>query len=321
MQQEPLSSHNYLVDPMKVIVTPPSFCKSESLKSKLSSLFPNTVYSERDQYLSGPELIEFLKEADAAIIGRDPIDQKTLNALPQLKMISKYGVGLDNLDLNAIKQRGVVLAVTAGTNKRSVAELVLSFMIGLCHNIFVSAEKMKRGEWIREGGQNLSGKTVGIIGCGNVGQELVKILNPFGCNILVNDIENRSGFCKAQGATESSFQVLLKESDIVSLHVPLTSLTRDMINEKALNSMKASAFLVNTSRGPVINQSHLHRALVSKEILGAALDVFCSEPPNDLEFLNLPNLMVTPHIGGNSLEAVEAMGQGAIDNLVKYFNK
>ena len=85
--------------------------------------------------------------------------------------------------------------------------------------------------------------------------------------------------------------------------------------------MKASAFLVNTSRGPVINESDLHRALVSKEILGAALDVFCSEPPNDLEFLNLPNLMVTPHIGGNSLEAIEAMGQGAIDNLVKYFNK
>ena len=85
--------------------------------------------------------------------------------------------------------------------------------------------------------------------------------------------------------------------------------------------MKTSAFLINTSRGPVINQSHLHRALVSKEILGAALDVFCSEPPDDLEFLNLPNLMVTPHIGGNSLEAVEAMGQGAIDNLVKYFNK
>ena len=261
--------------------------------------------------------MEFLKDADAAIIGRDPVTQDTLNALPQLKMISKYGVGLDNVDLNAIKKSGIEFSITTGVNKRSVAELTLSFMIGLCHNIFISAERMKRGEWIREGGQNLSGKTIGIIGCGNVGKEVVKILKPFGCKILINDIEDRSKFCLKQGAIESSFELLIKESDIVSLHVPLTNLTRNMINKNVLKDMKVNAFLINTSRGPVVNPSHLHRALVSKEILGAALDVFCSEPPNDIEFLKLPQLMVTPHIGGNSIEAVEAMGQGAIDNLLK----
>ena len=306
---------------MKIVVTPPAFYKSEALKLKLSSLFPNTVYNQNTDYLSGSELLNFLKDADAAIIGRDPVTQDTLDALPKLKMISKYGVGLDNLDLNAIKQRGIELAFTKGINKRSVAELTLSFMIGLCHNIFISAERMKRGEWIREGGQNLSGKIIGIIGCGNVGKEVIKILKPFGCKILINDIEDRSKFCLKQGAIEASFELLIKESDIVSLHVPLTNLTRDMINQNVLEDMKANAFLVNTSRGPVVNQSHLHRALVSKEILGAALDVFCSEPPGDIEFLQLPQLMVTPHIGGNSIEAVEAMGQGAIENLLKYFNK
>lgn len=306
---------------MKVVVTPPAFYKSESLKSKLSSLFPNTVYNQNADYLLGEELISFLKDADAAIIGRDLVTQDTLNALPQLKMISKYGVGFDNLDLNSIKQRGIELAFTTGINKRSVAELTLSFMVGLCHNIFISAERMKRGEWIREGGQNLSGKTIGIIGCGNVGKEVIKLLKPFGCKILINDIEDRSEFCREQSAIESTFELLIKESDIVSLHVPLTNLTRDMINKNVLKDMKANAFLVNTSRGPVVNSSHLHRALVSKQILGAALDVFCSEPPDDIEFLQLPQLMVTPHIGGNSREAVEAMGQAAIDNLLKYFNK
>ncbi len=306
---------------MKVVVTPPAFYKSESLKSKLSSLFPNTVYNQNPDYLSGEDLMSFLKDADAAIIGRDPVTQDTLNALPQLKMISKYGVGFDNLDLNAIKKRGIELAVTTGINKRSVAELTLSFMVGLCHNIFISAERMKRGEWIREGGQDLSGKTIGIIGCGNVGKEVIKLLKPFGCKILINDIEDRSEFCREQSAIESTFELLIKESDIVSLHVPLTNLTRDMINKNVLKDMKANAFLVNTSRGPVVNSSHLHRALVSKQILGAALDVFCSEPPDDIEFLQLPQLMVTPHIGGNSIEAVEAMGQAAIDNLLKYFNK
>lgn len=306
---------------MKVVVTSPSFCKSESLKSKLSSLFPNTVFTDKKDYLSGAELIDFLQDADAAIIGRDPVTRETLDALPKLKMISKYGVGLDNLDLEAIQKKGIELAVTAGTNKRSVAELTLSFMLGLSHNIFISAERMKRGEWIREGGRNLSGKTIGIIGCGNVGTEVVKLLKPFDCHILINDIEDKNAFCREQGAQGSSFESLIRESDIVTLHVPLTSLTREMIDEKVLKIMKSSAFLINTSRGPVVNPSALHQALVSGEISGAALDVFYSEPPDNLEFLQLPNLMVTPHIGGNSVEAVEAMGQAAIDNLSKFFNK
>ena len=194
-------------------------------------------------------------------------------------------------------------------------------MLGLSHNIFISAERMKRGEWIREGGRNLSGKTIGIIGCGNVGTEVVKLLKPFDCHILINDIEDKNAFCREQGAQGSSFESLIRESDIVTLHVPLTSLTREMIDEKVLKIMKSSAFLINTSRGPVVNPSALHQALVSGEISGAALDVFYSEPPDNLEFLQLPNLMVTPHIGGNSVEAVEAMGQAAIDNLSKFFNK
>lgn len=306
---------------MKVVVTPPAFCKSEYLKSKLSSLFPNTVYSQKNNYLSESELIGFLKNADAAIIGRDSITKATLEALPQLKIISKYGVGLDNLDISSIKEKGVELAVTAGTNKRSVAELTLSFMLGLCHRTFIGAERIKRGEWIREGGHNLSGKTIGIIGCGNVGKEVVHLLKPFGCVILVCDIEDRSEFCRDQGVTESSMGSLIEKSDIVTLHVPLTDLTRNMIDETVLRKMQANAYLINTSRGAVVNPSALHKALVSGEISGAALDVFCSEPPDDMAFLELPNLMVTPHIGGNSVEAVEAMGQAAIDNLVEFFKK
>ena len=306
---------------MKVVVTPPAFCKSEYLKSKLSSLFPNTVYSQKNNYLSESELIGFLKNADAAIIGRDSITKATLEALPQLKIISKYGVGLDNLDISSIIEKGVELAVTAGTNKRSVAELTLSFMLGLCHRTFIGAERIKRGEWIREGGHNLSGKTIGIIGCGNVGKEVVHLLKPFGCVILVCDIEDRSEFCRDQGVTESSMGSLIEKSDIVTLHVPLTDLTRNMIDETVLRKMQANAYLINTSRGAVVNPSALHKALVSGEISGAALDVFCSEPPDDMAFLELPNLMVTPHIGGNSVEAVEAMGQAAIDNLVEFFKK
>lgn len=271
--------------------------------------------------MSGQELIDFLKDAEAVIIGRDIFNQEILDALPKLKVISKYGVGLDNLDQEAIKNSGVTLGAVAGTNKRSVAELALSFMIGLCHNIFISAVKMKNEEWLPDGGINFSEKTVGIVGCGNIGKEVVKLLKPFSCKILINDIEDRSEFCQEQGAAEMDFNSLVRESDIVTLHVPLTKQTRDLVNEKVFKSMKPSAFLVNTSRGPVVNNPDLHQALVSGEIKGAAMDVFSPEPPVDWEFIKLPNLMVTPHIGGNTVESVEAMGQAAIDKLVEFYKK
>jgi phosphoglycerate dehydrogenase-like enzyme len=306
------------MDAPRVVVTPPSFCKSPFLRAELSSHFPNTVFNEKDGYLSGHELIEFLKDADAAMIGRDLISAELVRSLPKLQMISKYGVGLDNVDQDALRCANIEFRMTFGTNKRSVAELTLGFMIGLCHNIF--SEKLKEGLWQREGGQQLSGKIVGVIGCGNVGQELVRLLQPFQCHVRVRDIAGRSEFCRQSGAVEMEFEELIVEADIVTLHVPLTEDTENLINKSVLEKMKPSAFLVNTSRGRVVNQEDLQKALVSGEIAGAGLDVYCEEPPTDIEFLQLSNLIVTPHIGGNAKEAVEAMGMAAIQNLVEYYN-
>jgi phosphoglycerate dehydrogenase-like enzyme len=306
------------MDAPRVVVTPPAFCKSPSLRAELLRYFPNTVFNEKDRYLSGHELIEFLKDADAAMIGRDLICIELVRSLPKLKMISKYGVGLDNVDQDALRSANIEFCVTFGTNKRSVAELTLGFMIGLCHNML--SEKLKKGFWLREGGQQLSGKIVGVIGCGNVGKELVRLLNPFQCQIRVQDIADRREFCRQSDAVETEFEELIAEADIVTLHVPLTEDTENLINKSVLEKMKPSAFLVNTSRGRVINQKDLHKALVCGEIAGAGLDVYCEEPPTDLEFLRLSNLMVTPHIGGNAKEAIEAMGMAAIQNLVEYYN-
>ena len=304
----------------RVAVTPPAFCKSQSLKTELLGHFPNAVFNEKDRYLSGSDLVDFLTNADAALIGRDPINTELIRSLPKLRMISKYGVGLDNLDPEALSRAGIELRVTSGTNRRSVAELALGFMIGLCHNMSSGSEELKSGSWRREGGQELTGKSIGIIGCGNVGQELVRLLQPFQCKIWVRDIADRSGFCREFGAVETGFDEIIEEADILSLHVPLTKNTENLIDKSVLAKMKPSAFLVNTSRGRVVHQGDLHQALVSGEIAGAGLDVFWEEPPVETEFLQLPNLMVTPHIGGNSREAVEAMGRAAIQNLVEYFS-
>ena len=303
----------------RVAVTPPAFCKSPSLKTELLGHFPNAVFNEKDRYLSGPDLVDFLTDADAALIGRDPINTELIRSLPKLRMISKYGVGLDNLDQEALSRARIELRVTSGTNRRSVAELALGFMIGLCHNMSSGSEELKSGSWRREGGQELTGKSIGIIGCGNVGQELVRLLQPFQCRIWVHDIADRSKFCRKFGAVETGFEEIIEEVDILTLHVPLTENTENLIDKSVLATMKPSAFLINTSRGRVVNQGDLHQALVSGEIAGAGLDVFWEEPPIETEFLQLPNLMVTPHIGGNARESIDAMGRAAIQNLVDYF--
>ncbi|MBT6595104.1 MAG: phosphoglycerate dehydrogenase [Nitrospina sp.] len=304
----------------KIAVTPPSFCKSQLLKTELLGHFPNAVFNEKDGYLSGSELVDFLMDADAALIGRDPINAELIRSLPKLRMIAKYGVGLDNLDQEALIRAGVELRVTSGTNRRSVAELALGFMIGLCHNMSSGSEQLKSGNWHRDGGQELSGKSIGVIGCGNVGQELIRLLQPFQCRVWVRDIADRSEFCRDFGAVETGLDEIIEEVDILTLHVPLTENTENLIDKSVLKKMKSSAFLVNTSRGRVVHQGDLHHALVAGEIAGAGLDVFWEEPPTESEFLRLPNLMVTPHIGGNAREAVSAMGRAAIHNLVEYFN-
>ena len=303
----------------KVAVSSISFSKSPALREKLLSIFPNCIFNKYERRLSGQQLAEFLNNADAAIIGTETIDDFLLEHTPSLKIISKYGVGLDSIDQESLKSRNIFLGWTGGINRRSVAELTLCFMLGLCRNIFSSGFKLKQSKWEKDGGNQLSGKTVGIIGCGEIGSDVVRLLSPFNCNLLVRDIVDKSVFCREQEVLEVSTEEVLENSDIVSLHVPLTELTRQMVNENFLQKMKSTAFLINTCRGEVVNQGALKSALLKKIIAGAALDVFTDEPPTDAEFLSLPNLMVTPHIGGNAREAVEAMGHSAIDHLVSFF--
>jgi phosphoglycerate dehydrogenase-like enzyme len=317
MTGNPKSNHS---EP-KIAVTSISFGKSAALREELLRIFPNSVFNESGQRLSGKKLIEFIGDADAAIVGVETINDSVLEHTSALKIISKYGVGLDSIDQESLKSRNISLGWTGGVNKRSVSEQALCFMLGLCRNVFGSGFKLKSSEWDKDGGHQLSSKSIGIIGCGHIGSDVARLLSPFGCTLLVRDIVDKSDFCREQGAVEASLNEVIEKSDIISLHVPLTKLTRQMVNKNFLQRMKSTAFLVNTCRGEVVNQEALKNALSQKIIAGAALDVFVEEPPTDAEFLSLPNLMVTPHIGGNAREAVEAMGRSAIDHLVAFFIK
>ncbi len=300
---------------IQVAVTSRSFSRNDILRKELLHQYKNVKFNDDGLRLQGDVLIDFLQGCHKVITALEVIDNDLLRRLPNLKVISKYGVGLDMIDMQAMKNHNVKLGWTGGVNRRSVSELVISFAIALLRHVPASHREVLSGTWRQHIGGNLSGRTVGIIGCGFVGQDLVKMLQPFQCTILVNDIKKHEKFYKKYNIREVEKEELLANSDVVTLHTPLDDSTRNMLTDRRLALMKPNAILINIARGGLLDENALKKMLISGRLGGAALDVFSIEPPQDKELLELPNFIVTPHIGGSAHEAILAMGRAAIDGL------
>jgi len=305
---------------VNIAVTSPSFSKNKTLQNKIYSYFPDAKLNLEGKPFNKRELIEYIGEAEGLIVGLDKIDKEVLNGCPNLKIISKYGVGLNNIDLNGCKERNIAIGWSGGVNRLSVAEMTLGYILMLSRNLYITSNQLKRGVWNKNGGFELSGKIVGIIGVGFIGKELIRLLEPFRCKILVNDIINQNRYYKKYNLIESSKDEIYKNADIITLHTPLNSTTNNMITLKEMKIMKKSAILINSARGGLINEDDLKFALQNNIIAGGAIDVYINEPPTNKELIEIPNLITTPHIGGNSKEAVLAMGMSAIEHLRKFFN-
>ena len=305
----------------RIVVASPSFSRHPVLRQELLAIFPQAQFFDGEKVLAGQALLDHLAEAEIALVGTEKIDETLLAALPRLKFIAKYGVGLDNIDLEACRKNGVGIGWTPGVNARCVAELTLGFMLGLTHNVFQTTTLLRQGTWHKRGGVQLTGKTVGIIGIGHVGREVIRLLAPFGCILLGNDIEDRNAFCREWNVKLTDKEAIYASADIISLHVPLTPETHHLINTAVLARCKPGAFLINTARGSVVEQAALQAALESGALGGAALDVFDPEPPTNLKFLGQQKLVASPHIGGNADEAVLAMGRSAIAHLKTYYKR
>ena len=304
-----------------IVVASPSFSRHATLRQELLALFPEAQFHGSEKVLSGQALRDFLSPAEAALIGTEKIDASLLATLPKLKFIAKYGVGMDNIDVPACQQRGIGIGWTPGVNARSVAELTLCFCLGLTHNLFHTSNLLRQGTWLKRGGVQLTEKTVGIIGIGHVGREVIRLLAPFGCRFLGNDIEDRSDFCRKFGVTLADKETLYSSVDILSLHLPLTPETYRLINKDSLAHFRPGSFLINTARGQIIEQASLINALDSGLLAGAALDVFDPEPPTDPALLNHPHVVASPHIGGGTNEAMLSMGRSAIAHLKSYLGR
>lgn len=299
----------------KIAVTSKSFSNNVQLRQEIEERYAHVIFNDHGLKLEGSELVYFLKDRTKAIIGLEKFDGTILSQLPNLNTLSRFGVGLDGVDFDTLKKYRVKLSVTPGINRLAVAELTLSYMMMLLRKSHAMACQLKNGIWKKETGFELSGKTIGIIGVNHIGKEVIRLLKPFFCTILIFDMLNLEDYCKKHGVFQVGFDKLIREADIVSLHVPSTPKTKHMINADVLTSMKKTAFIINTARGNIIDQSALKNALIKNKIAGAALDVFENEPCEDRELLSLENVIATPHIAGNSTESELMMGRVAIAGL------
>lgn len=302
---------------MKVLISSRSFGKinSEPIDTLTNAGF-DVVVNPYNKKLDEKELIELIDDAIGLIAGTEQITENVLNNAKSLKVISRYGVGLDNIDLDAAKKRGIEVHNTPNAPAKAVAELALTLILNLMRRIPESSQQMKNGNWQPQMGHSLYGKTLGIIGLGRIGKELVKLVQPFNVDIFAYEIYPDNDFIASHNIRLESLEDVLSQSDVVSIHLPLMEETSNIIGTKELSLMKHNSILINTARGGLIDEDALIIALKEGSIAGAALDAFENEPYTG-ELLNLDNVLLTPHIGTYTEETRIIMEMETVENLIK----
>jgi D-3-phosphoglycerate dehydrogenase len=265
-------------------------------------------------------LVEIIRDVEGVITGLEQITPRVFSAANRLKVVSAGGVGYDHINVEAANEHGVAVCICAGCNNYSVSELVFGMMIGLARNIYQADRSMRQGEWPRYMGYDLWGKTLGVIGLGRVGKAVALLGRAFGMRVLATDIAWDITFANEHGISYLPFERVLEEADFVTMHVPLTPATHEMIDEHAINRMKPSAYLINAARGPVVKEAALVDALKRHRIAGAALDVFEVEPHPANPYVGLDNVILTPHVGGSTQEAFDRAFYLALVNVTSVIN-
>lgn len=265
-------------------------------------------------------LVEIIKDVDGLITGLEQITPRVFAAANRLKAVSAGGVGYDHINVEEANKRGIAVCICAGCNNYSVSELVFGMMVGLARNIYPADRALRQGEWMRYLGYDLWGKTLGIVGLGRVGKAVALLGRAFGMRLLANDIEWDITFANEHGISYVPFERILDEADFITMHVPLTPQTHNMIDENAIGRMKRTAYLINAARGPVVKESALVDALTQRRIAGAALDVFEVEPHPNNPYIGLDNVILTPHIGGSTQEAFDRAFYLALVNVSNVIN-
>ncbi len=302
----------------RIVSTSPSFGKFVSEPIELLRRSDCEV-ELRPDLKTESDIAKNLKDADAVIVGFEPITAKVVTAARKLRVVAKHGAGVDNIDLGAATEAGVLVLSAVGVNSEAVAEFTIGLFLALARSIPAADRQVRTGGWPRIAGAELAGKTLGIIGLGQIGRLVAARLAAFDMRILAYDAFQTPEAAHKLGVELTPLDSVLAEADYVSLHVPLTDRTRGMIGADQLRRMKKGAFLVNVSRGGIVDEQALYAALKARELGGAALDVFETEPPGQSPLFELENFIAAPHMGGYTIEAVTETGmvcaRGILDAL------
>jgi D-3-phosphoglycerate dehydrogenase len=274
---------------------------------------------EIDQQLSEDELLDVIDRYQGVIAGDDEFTGDVLRAATDLKVISKWGIGTDSIDEEAAEELGIAVYNTPGAFANEVADVVLGYSIMLTRELHLIDQAVREGSWACPRGVSLAGKTMGVIGIGSIGSEVVRRAHAVGMDVLGNDVVPIDEDLKQEtGIEAASLHELLKRSDVVSLNCPLTEATESMIGTKQLEQIGQSGYLINTSRGDLVDQSDLIQALETRTIAGAALDVFEQEPlPSDSPLTEFDNVILGSHNAQNTENAVREVNDKAVDNLLR----
>lgn len=263
------------------------------------------------------ELISAIGGVQAVVASVDPFSRRVLESTTALRVIARTGVGVDSIDVETATKRGVIVATAPGVLDDTVADYTFAMLLAVSRKLVENQQQVRAARWQRVIGHDISNKTIGIIGMGAIGKQVALRATGFRMRILAHDVVQDELFAREHGILYVPLEQLLRESDFVTLHLPLTRTTKNLLDERRLRLMKASAYLINTSRGAIVDETALVAALQARQIAGAALDVFEQEPPWGSQLLRLPNVLVSPHAAAMSKESQDAVAKMACENVTR----
>jgi phosphoglycerate dehydrogenase-like enzyme len=303
----------------KILITPRSLSKNgHPALEDLRSAGYEVVFGTPGKQPSEEELKEILPECCGYLAGVEPVSGEVLRGCSKLKVISRNGVGVDNVDLTAAQEMGISVERAAGTNSRGVAELALTLILSGIRSIPFSSKRLKAGGWERRKGFEVEGRTLGLIGCGQIGKYTAKMALGLDMKVKAYDLYPDESFKPSPHFSYASVEEIFAEADIVSLHCPPS--VKPLIDTAALSSMKDGVLLVNTARAGLIDEDAVLEALESGKLFGFATDVFPKEPPEMSALIAHEKVITTPHIGGFTTESVDRATQTAVNNILKVLN-
>lgn len=303
---------------MKVLVTPRSYGKTDpELFTMLEEAGLEVVRNDTGGILEKDTMIQKIADCDGLIVGVDPVDAEVIAAAPKLKAIAKYGVGVDNIDLEAAKARGIKVSRTVGANSEAVADYAMALIFAIARKTLLIDNRCRQGDWKKITTRDVTGSTLGLLGFGAIGKNVARRAQGFGMKVMAYDPFWDEAYAAANNILRATAEEIYQQCDIISLHLPLMPETRNTIGAEQLAMMGPNTILINTARGGLVDENALLDALEAGKLYGAGVDAFAEEPPKDPRWFSLDNVVLGSHCAASTSGAAFNMGRMATANLIR----